>query len=206
VPTALDSRYGKARALAGNVGVADREQEAWTPDWVLDAAREALGGRIGLDPCGASAWTLPEIRDAAGRVKRAAQDGGGWFADVTLARTDHAGVGPHGGLVIDCDALDTDWSDAGTVFQNPPYDSLDVWLVKLVETAALGVPCVHLGPVRPKRVWWWPLVSTGEIVWLNYDVRFRGYKQAHPENLCLVSFNCTIPPLGKRENWRTKCA
>lgn len=66
---ALDSLYGKKSALAGNVGAPNREQEVLTPDWIVDAAREALGGTIEFDPCASSdplKWfaecnvTLPE--------------------------------------------------------------------------------------------------------------------------------------------------
>ncbi len=42
------------QSLHGNGGKAGREQEVWTPPWILDAAREALGGEICLDPCAAS--------------------------------------------------------------------------------------------------------------------------------------------------------
>lgn len=53
--TALKSLYGgKRKALAGTVGGQAREQEVWTPDWIIDAARTALGGTIDLDPCAAS--------------------------------------------------------------------------------------------------------------------------------------------------------
>lgn len=56
-PNALHSLYGGAsarKALSGNVGGQEREQEVWTPDWIWDVARAALGGRIALDPCAAS--------------------------------------------------------------------------------------------------------------------------------------------------------
>lgn len=206
---ALHSLYGGAAArsaLAGTVGGQAREQEAWTPDWVLDAVRGAFGGRIGLDPCGASEWELPPIRKPDGKIVREAISGG-WFADLTLRLGGEDKRGPHGGLVLTVqDALKEDWTALGeSIFQNPAYDALQPWLAKCVESAQGGAPVVHLGPVRPRRSWWWPLAATGEIVWLNYDVRFRGYKQAHPENLCLISWNCTIPNLGKRENWRTPC-
>jgi hypothetical protein len=53
VTAALRSLYGAPPALAGHAGKAEREQTVLTPPWVLDAAREALGGEILMDPCAA---------------------------------------------------------------------------------------------------------------------------------------------------------
>ena len=35
-------------------------------------------------------------------------------------------------------------------------------------------------------------------------VTFKGYDQAFPEPMVMVSFNCAIPNLGKRENARVR--
>ncbi len=41
-------------SLFGAVGGVEREQEVWTPAWILDAVARSFGGRIWLDPCAAS--------------------------------------------------------------------------------------------------------------------------------------------------------
>jgi hypothetical protein len=197
---ALHSLYGGATALAGNVGGQDRDQEAWTPDDILAIAGAALG-RIELDPCGASAWELAEVVKA-GKVKRKAVSGG-WFADVTLSHAEPQ-VSPHGGLVLRGDGLTTSWQGRRT-FVNSPYDPLEPWLRKCASEAAQGTPIVSLGPVRPHRRWWLPLVRTGQIVFLNYDVRFKGWTQAVPFPLCLVAWNCTIPVTQKETGRWPSC-
>jgi hypothetical protein len=197
-------------ALGGTVGGQAREQEAWSPVWVLDAAREALGGRIVLDPCGASAWCLPEVCkvDKQGRrqVARAFVEGG-WFADVTLTGLGgYAGHSPHGGWCAEADGLAVDWCQAGAVYVNPPYNVLGDWLAKILEAARAGCKVVALFPARPRRQWWCDATlkcPQAQTVFLSYDVRFQGYAQAHPENMCLVGWNCRIPLLGTRETWRT---
>lgn len=82
--TALKKFYGGASALAGHVGGQERIQEVWTPQWIIDIARQTLGGEIDLDPCAASnpeahfakvnitlpqdstkmRWSVPGIRNA----------------------------------------------------------------------------------------------------------------------------------------------
>jgi hypothetical protein len=37
-----------------HTGGKKREQEVHTPDWILDAVREAFGGSIFMDPCAAT--------------------------------------------------------------------------------------------------------------------------------------------------------
>jgi hypothetical protein len=198
---ALHSLYGGKDALAGNVGGQARDQEAWTPDDLLAAVRTALGGKIVLDVCGASRWSLPEVRDKRGKVQRAAVPHGGWFADITIARDAETQVSPHGGLVLQADGLDVDWAGRPG-FDNPPYNDLRRWLTKAAETGKTGTPHVHLGPVRTQRKWWLPLARTGEIVFLNYNVKFKGWKCAVPFPVCLIAWNCTIPDLGSKETGR----
>lgn len=205
--TALDGLYGKASALAGTVGGQDREQEAWSPLWAIEAARAALGGRIVLDPCGASAWELPEVQDPKrpGKVKRAALVGG-WFADLTLTGPGgYTGPSPHGGTCVAISGLDGVWG--APTFFNPPYDALEAWLAAATRAAENGHPIVGLYPSRPRRAWWvehsvGAARNGGSLVHLRYDVCFQGYKSAHPENMCLVSWNCRLPDLGGRETWR----
>jgi len=217
----LKSLYGGAAALGGTVGGQDREQEAWSPTWFLEAAATALGGRIPLDPCGASAWALPAApkrgRDGLPvlhtKGKRAGQPvlvrdaiEGGWFADLTLTGPGgFEGPSPHGGYVAAVDGRDgASWAQAGGAYVNPEYADLDLWLEAMLACARTGCPVVGLFPVRSRRQWWADAVRApgAELVCLRYDVVFQGYHAAHPENMCGVAWNCRLPPLGARETWR----
>lgn len=198
---AFDGMIGAPRALGGAVGGQARDQEVWTPDWVLDAARETLGGTIQLDPCGASSYEAREVRRPDGRLYRRAITAG-WYATVTLALDGgDARTGPHGGLVLPVDGLSCSWVGYRT-FVNPPYNTLETWLTKCAGEAQSGATVIALIPVRTRRPWWVTLCRTGQIVFLHYDVRFKGYLSAHPENMALVSWNCTIPDLGAKETGR----
>lgn len=197
--TALDSLYGKASALSGNVGGQDREQEAWTPDWILRAAEASFGGPIQLDPCGASAYELP-AHGKRGPIT------GGWFADVTLVKPGtHEGLvkSPHGGTVVCLDGKAQDWRQARSVFVNWPYDDTIAWLGKCAREGEAGAKIIGLGPFRPHRKWFPGFVrGCTDVVSLNYRVMFQGHKDAFPAPLFLCSWNVGIVPLGDRETAR----
>lgn len=210
---ALDSLSGAASALSGNVGGQEREQEAWTPDWILRAAEASFGGPIQLDPCGATAWELPEAwtvdRNGRRRLARAAISGG-WFADLTLVKPGtHEGLkrSPHGGTVVCLDGKAQDWRQARSVFVNWPYDDTEAWLGKCAREGAAGARIIGLGPFRPHRRWFPELAKTcaatgGDLVSLWYSVRFKGHKDAFPAPLALFSWNVPIIPLGEKETAR----
>jgi hypothetical protein len=184
---ALDSFTGKKKALGGTVGKPqdERQQEVWTPPEIWAVVLEALGGVVHLDPCASS---RPE----------------GWRAALNVTRPGvFDGLKQHGpltGVSLDALAPAVDW-DADNLYMNPPFNDLRAWLTKAVATAATGRPAIALVPVRPRRVWWCNLTRTGERVYLA-GVKFVGFDQAHPENMCLVGWNCTIPPMGALENER----
>lgn len=201
--TALQSLYGgKASALAGNAGKQIREQEVLTPDWILDAARTALGGRIVLDPC---ASTNPEnwiaetnvCLSEAGQGYRAALRAGPEDKDVIrdLKRLYKAEL--LGG------ALTYDW-DIGPTFCNPPFSVLEAWMRKC---QAAPVPVVLLCPARVARTWWWQLAGGQypgtDLVFLA-PFAYKGYTQSLPEPGALVGYRCKIPDLGARETRRQK--
>lgn len=174
--TALKSFYGgdvaeKRKALAGHVGAQEREQEVWTPDWIIEAARTALGGTIDLDPCAAS---KPE----------------GHFARVNIT--------------LPMDSLLMQWSvpTVQGAYVNPPYAELRTWMEKCAHEAGKGLRIVMLIPFRPHRQWFWPLLRDAEIVFLNYNVVFKGHKHTFPAALVMVSWNCRVPDLGDRETHR----
>lgn len=205
--SALATLYGAPdqsnTALAGNVGGQGREQEAWTPTWVIQAACRAFGGPIHLDPCGASSFASEVVHKG-----KANPITGGWFAQVTLVKPGtHEGLvqAPHGGTVVCLDGLTQDWSQARSVFVNPPYDSLEAWLQKCAETAVHGTPIILLGPFRPHRKWFPRLLDKAQdLVLLNYAVKFQGHLNSFPAPLFLASWNVGIPYLEERENGRWK--
>jgi hypothetical protein len=195
---ALASLYG-GKALAGNVGGQEREQEVWTPDWILAAASASMGG-IQLDPCGASRFDSEVVHvKKKGKVVPIT---GGWFADVTLVKPGtHEGLvqSPHGGTVVCLDGLAQDWSQARSVFVNPPYDALEVWLNKC---KGANTPVVALVPVRTHRPWFCAAARGALVVTLTYRVIFKGHLDAFPAPLALVCWNVDLVDLGERETGR----
>jgi hypothetical protein len=180
------------KALAGNVGGQAREQEVWTPDWIVEAAREALGGTIDVDPCAASKSEA-------------------WFATYNITAGPHIDgyrtesivfEGGRGGWISD--SLRTDWASDLGHFVNPPYQhpAYQLWLEKCAAEAAKGARIVLLGPTRPNRKWFRPALRAAEVVELNYKVIFKGHDSAFPASLFLASWNCRLPDLGDRENGR----
>lgn len=96
------------------------------------------------------------------------------------------------------DGLVEAWDPRGTFF-NPPFNNLRPWLEKAVHERG---KTIGLFPFRPHRRWFLPLVETGTTVFLNYNVRFKGFDHAFPAPLVLVSWRCEIPHLGPRETGR----
>jgi hypothetical protein len=188
VSDALASLYGKKSALTGNVGGQARVQEVHTPAWIWQAVRDTFGGRIALDPCAAS-------------------DPQHWQAEANITLPDNA--------------LALDWDVDGGIYANPPFNQLGPtkgrpatekseakpfthcgWMAKFATEAEAGRQIVALVPFRPHRKFFLKACSGGEIVCLNYDVKFEGHKQAFPAPLCLISWNCRVVDLCSRENGR----
>ena len=207
--SALQTLYGSSEQsqtkLAGNIGGQGREAETWTPDWLIEVSRQAMGS-IHLDPCGASKFdSTVTLKATKNRKERVNPITGGWFADVTLVKPgtfEGLAQSPHGGTVVCLDGLSQDWSQAASVFVNPPYADLEAWLQKCAETAVYGTPVVCLGPFRPHRTWFPRLLRKAEIVSLWYRVMFKGHVDACPFPLFLAAWNCEIPALGDRETGR----
>jgi hypothetical protein len=189
-----------ADALCGNVGGQARIQETWSPPWIWEVAEAAVGGKVALDPCAASVpsgwfarenWTLPPAALALeAKLRR------------TTAKKERSQLERELKPFYFAGGLSVDWPFE-SAYVNEPFRWLEAWLRKCVEQARLGVKIVQLGPVRPHRPWWLPLVRTGHsLVYLRYDVKFQGHKQAFPAPLALCSWNCVIPYLGERETGR----
>lgn len=204
-PNALHSLYGAKTALSGNVGGQERIQETWSPDWIVEAAREALGGSIELDPCAASNpdgwfaeenWTLPPEARELEAILRNTKDEKLRKKTLKLLRPHWEGHGLRRGWGMAPTGYE------GSVYVNPPFGQLEIWMRQCLYEAQNGVKIVLLTPVRPHRPWWLPIVRTGKCVCLSYNVRFKGHTQAFPAPLALVSWNCTIPSLGARETGR----
>lgn len=204
---ALQSLYGgkdaalardDTLALAGNVGGQARKQETWTPAWIIMAAHAAMGG-IEYDPCAAS-------------------DPAGWFAEhndtlpaeavdlerrqlATKSKKERAFIARQLRPFYLGGSLLTPWRQRN--FVNQPFKWLEHWLRKCAEEAKDGKRIVQIGPVRPHRSWWRPLVKTAvQVVYLRWDVVFQGHSQAFPAPLALCSWNCIVPYLGERETGR----
>lgn len=189
--TAIKSLYGsgtshkKKRRAKAIIGDGARPQQVFSPDWILDAVRQAFGGPIGFDPCAAE------------------------NPDDHVAQVNFSGLGPNrlrypeevGEEEFVMGEL-AKWPLLPT-YINPPFNNLEPWLRAGLLQSIGGCPVVILTPVRTHRSWfWWHLGDTTEIVFLNYNVRFKGHQHAFPAPLCLVSVNCFLPRLGDRETYR----
>lgn len=183
-----------------------RKQEVHTPPWIVQVAREALGGNIDVDPCAASSsehWfasklnlTLsPEALSLEGRLFYADQNN--LFDQVSDLRS---ALKPHylstGGLVDSWGPIEHG------AFGNVPYGFLEHWLPRFQHEGAAGRKCVGLWPVRTHRTWWASGHVGAQVVCLNYDVKFVGHTETFPAALCLAAWNCEIPDLGERETMR----
>jgi hypothetical protein len=190
--TALASLYGAKAALSGNVGGLDRKQEVHTPDWFLDAVREAFQGPIQYDPCAPSNpahWfaernvTLPpEAVELEACLPR---------ADKAQKQAIRRILKPYYRNLPERLPWDT--------FVNPPFAFLQDWMRWC---QAPGGPVIALWPVRVHRQWWPKLMAGSEMVALDARLIFKGHDQAVPFPMCAATWGVTLPPLGKRETWR----
>lgn len=196
------------KPLAGNVGGQWRVQEVRTPRWIIDAASEAMGGTIGLDPCAASdpaVWfaernmSLCEealvLEDELESIRKRPETRARQKELTALLKPYYLG----GALKVDWG----DWRDGAYV--NPPFGFLERWIPRCQsEATKLFRRVVGLWPVRTHRPWWMRGHVGAEIVTLRYDVIFEGHEHAFPAPMCLTSWNCRIPPLGERETGRIR--
>jgi len=105
-------------------------------------------------------------------------------------------------ITLPADSIPIDWTFANNVYVNPPFNDLNRWLNKAASTAWHKTPIVVLFPFRPHRQWLWPALKNAHVVFLNYNVVFKGHKHAFPAPLTLASYNCELPDLGRRETHR----
>lgn len=184
---------------AKKTGVA-RRQEILTCPWILDAAREALGGEICHDPCASTnpkKWfatqsniTLPTEAQVLTILLSRTKD------EEEAARI-KAALNPYY-LNVPTRVLDRS-------FVNQPFNFLEPWMsVCALSALEHGARIVELLPVRFRRRWWpvWASHAT-QVVYLA-DFAFVGEKNNYPESCALLAFNCEIPRLGVRETWRGK--
>lgn len=149
-----------------------RPQEVHTPRDVLDIVRSTFGGSIALDPCAPS-------------------DERAWFAKANIT--------------LPADSLPLDWTliaSGGGIYVNPPFKTLKPWVYKCAREGERGARIVLLFPFRSSRRWAWRGTVAAEVVMLSSWITFVGYDHPYPAPLALASWNCTIPPLGKREVYR----
>lgn len=204
---ALQANYGAKAALTGNVGAQDRAQEVLTPDYLVEAARLALGGVIMLDPCATlntahhvavCNWHLnetvylleAELKQLRGKDEHTKDR----RKELNKELKQRYLTGP---------GLTCNWLAAET-FVNHPYKYSKEWMEKIVQEAQVGARVVNLCPVRPWRSWWVRCARMAdECVWLA-PVAFKGHKQPAPMPMCMLTYGCRLPNLGKMETGRSK--
>ncbi len=79
------------------------------------------------------------------------------------------------------DGLRESWEER--TFANVPFGELEAWLGKATREAERIVEIMVLGPVRSHRTW--SGLGAWDRVCLLRPVTFVGFKQAHPEPLCI---------------------
>lgn len=141
--------------MAGVIQTAKRSD--WgTPDWLVNAARKAFGGRIDLDPAGNPARLLSQVNE-------------------TLVLPGSSPVQGQGTYIF-ADGLDTNWK--GNVFVNPPYGrGLGRWIAKAAEETRAGVNVIALLPAYTSLAAWQVYVPEAMAVcFLRQRVKFEGSK------------------------------
>lgn len=164
-PPGLVEELAASKALAGNVGGQAREQTVFTPEWLIAQLR-AVEGVIGLDPCTTPANPVQAVVCCTG----AGPEDDGKVAPWHLA----ASVGPF--------------------YVNPPYAELRAWLTKARDEHAAGARGWLLGPFRPQRGWFLPLLAGLDVALLR-PFAFVGHDSAFPAPLFLAGYGVRIPEL-----------
>lgn len=207
VTNGMQALYGAKAALTGNVGAQDRAQEVLTPECLLAPVRMALGGLIYIDPCAAADETkqfavvnmfLTEEAYAL-EAQLAALKGRDKATKKLRAELNKQLKA----VYLNGPGLRLSW-DRPT-FVNHPYKYTHEWMEKLwKEVLKHKQPTVMLCPVRPWRKWWVEYARRAdECVWLS-PVQFVGHKQPAPMPMCMLTYGCILPHLGKYETGRSK--
>ena len=87
------------------------------------------------------------------------------------------------GLSDECE-----WKEVNYV--NPPYKSVEPWLVRGLEEVKKGKKVVYLIPARCDVEWWhkYILPNATSIYFIKQGIRFQGYKRKCPFAICVVVF------------------
>ena len=88
------------------------------------------------------------------------------------------------------DGLSVPWKERN--FINPPYKNIEPWLRKAVEEHAKGNSSLFLLPARISPFWWHDHCMRATEIWFVCSgIRFRGYKNRCPFDVCLVYFDAS---------------
>lgn len=142
---------------------AEREQETYTPQCVVDLLLRLWPEGIALDPCSGPDSIVP-ARER-------------WYG----ALMETGRIGKRGPIM--------EWVGPGLTYPwrnrtyiNNPFSDLQDWMPY---SAAQQVEQVMLAPVRPNRKWWRAYAASSVAIgWLD-PLPFLGHAQAHPAPLAL---------------------
>lgn len=157
-PNAMRSFFGTSGA---------RPQEVYTPQVIKDGLSVLWPEGVALDPCHGSGSILDAERTLC--------------IPPTLRGKRQVFEGPD-----EQNGLKQPWESR--TYVNPPFSHLKEWLEKAVwEGAMERAEILVLSPVRTSRPWFRAaLADCTDAYWLNYNIRFLGFKDAFPQALCLL--------------------
>ncbi len=158
-PDAMRSFFGTSGA---------RPQEVYTPQVIKDGLDVLWPEGVALDPCHGPGSILDAERTLC--------------TPPTLRGKRQVFEGP-----AEQNGLIQPW--VPRTYVNPPFSLLEAWLEKArLEYFSRGVgEILVLSPVRTSRPWFrTALALCSDAYWLNYNIRFLGFKDAFPQALCLL--------------------
>lgn len=92
-------------------------------------------------------------------------------------------------FTIKDDALSINWGSNTTVWCNPPYSTVKLWIKKAYEESILGVTVVMLIPARTDtRAWHDYIFPYAKIEFLRGRLKFSGSKNSAPFPSAVVIF------------------
>ena len=92
-------------------------------------------------------------------------------------------------LTLVDNALEQKW--VGTVWLNPPYSQLGLWIAKAYQEYCRGATVVCLVPSATDTCWWHMYATHAEVRFIKGRIRFKGMASGAPFPSALLIFRHT---------------